>query len=387
MKADAQQEGQWSVVDIKSKKFKRGFIVAISLSVLTILGIILFTMNGSTWKAVSKINPLCFLAALGILLIKWAAQILRTDILIKASGARLKITQTAKVVMSGCFTGAVTPFHAGGVPVEIYFMHTYGISVAQSTAVITAGSILCILMFVLSMPPIFILAASKFNVSMGFQTILVVAGIIALFMLLLVLCTMKDAHKLATRMLSITPQWLKNKKWFARAVDRLFNMIADFSVNLRRIIKYGKKHLAAVGVLTCIIWGSALFIPAFILWGLGHPELFWKATIAQLMVSSLLPFMPVPGESGVAELTFSGIYAAFIPMNLVGVVALFWRFFTFYIVMFVSGIVFLFALRDSKKQRREFLERKIPDMATVMERLPEIAGPPVPEVIRVSEIP
>ncbi|MBN1289135.1 MAG: flippase-like domain-containing protein [Actinobacteria bacterium] len=374
------------MVDIKSKKFKRGFFIAISLSVITILLIILFTMNNSTWKTVSKINPLFFLAALGLLLIKWAAQILRTDLLIRASGARLKITQTAKVVLSGCFTGAVTPFHAGGVPVEIYFMHTYGISVAQSTAVITAGSILCVLMFVLSMPPIFILAASKFNVSMGFQTILIVAGILALFMLLLIICTMKDAHKLATRMLGITPGWLKNKKWFAKGVERLFSMIADFSLNLRKIIKYGKKHLAAVGILTGIIWAAALFIPSFILWGLGHPELFWKATIAQMMVSSLLPFMPVPGESGVAELTFTGIYAAFIPMNLVGIVALFWRFFTFYIVILVSGIVFLLALRDSKKQRREFLERKIPDMATVMERLPEIAHPPVPEVIRASEL-
>lgn len=374
------------MVDIKSKKFKRGFFSAILLSVVTILGILLFTMNGSTWETVSKINPLFFVAALGLLLIKWAAQIMRTDLLVKASGAKLRITQTVKVVMSGCFTGAVTPFHAGGVPAEIYFMHTYGISVAQATAVITAGSILCVLMFIIAMPPIFILAASKFNINMGIQTVLIIGGIVAMFTLLLIVCTMRDAHKLATRILKITPRWLKNKDWFQRGVERLFKMIAEFSVNLRKIIKYGKKHMAAVGVLTAIMWSSTLFIPAFILWGLGHPELFWKATIAQLMVSCLLPFMPVPGESGVAELTFSGIYAAFIPLNLVGVVALFWRFFTFYVSMFVSGIVFLFALKDNKKLKGESLPKRIPDMSTVMEHLPEIAPSPVPEVVRAPEL-
>jgi len=48
-----------------------GLIIAIALSVATILVVLFLTMDRSTWSAVANITPLLVLAAIGLLVAKW----------------------------------------------------------------------------------------------------------------------------------------------------------------------------------------------------------------------------------------------------------------------------------------------------------------------------
>lgn len=338
---------------LESRKIRTGLFVALSLSVAAVLLLLFLTIDRETWEAVSRIKPVFLLAALALMLVRWGSHILRTMLLIRASGARLGFWKTTKAIMSGIFTGSVTPFRAAGIPVEIYFLYKYGIPAPRATAIIATGSTMSILLFVIAMPAIFVVTASKVDVHLGIRSLLVVAGMVAFFLLVVVLYSMRDPSRAASVVNRRAPGFLKRRTWFDRMVEKFFDAVSRFQKSLRAILGYGKGVLLLAALLTVVLWTSIIFIPPLMLWSLGYPELFWRAALAQLVISYLLPFMPVPGESGMAEATFAGVYAVFVPVNLIGVMALAWRFFTFYLALLVSGIIFVIAARDASSTAAE----------------------------------
>lgn len=339
------------------KNVARGLIVAMSVSVIAVLVILFYTMDHSTWDAVSKINPLFLVLALGVMVLKWSANIYRTYILTKASGAYVSLFKSAKLVFSGTFTGAVTPFHAAGIPTEIYFLSVYDIPAAQSTAIITTGTVMSVTLFVIMAPVVLLVAGAKVNAHVSVRTLLLGAGIIAVLFLLIIIYSMGDPHRMAKTIIKRAPGRLKEKEWFKKGIERFFEAVSHFSESLHTILHYKRRYLFIAAVLTLILWGSVVFVTPVILCGLGYPELFWKGFLAQLVVSYLLPFVPVPGESGFAEATFAGIFIVFVPENLVGVLALMWRFYTFYLPLMISGVAFLLALRDSNKRLKRSVDK------------------------------
>ncbi len=336
----------------RSMTTRTGFIAALSVSAGTIVLIMYLTMDKSTWTTVSKINPLVFLILLALVSGRWLSTCFRTQVLIKAAGGTLPFGKTVKAVLAGSFAGSVTPFHAAGIPTEIFFLTRYGLSGGAATAVITSGAAISILFFIVALPVILALSAAKMDVSFGVRTLLVTAGIIGFTFFLVVVYSMKDPQKVAEFLRNHTPYWLKSRTGYERFLERFTMAIGDYSQGLRSILKSGRKTLATAVLLTFLFWGSGFLVAPLILLGLGFPDHFWKAMLAQLVVSCLQPFIPLPGESGFAEAVFAGVFLIFVPKNLVGFVTLAWRFFMFYYVLLMQGIAFIIAVRDATKEKK-----------------------------------
>ncbi len=334
---------------LKGTTIRRGLFVAVSVSVAAVLAILFLTMDRDTWKAVADIKPVFLLVALVLLALRWVAHVARTVLLVRAAGERLGIGKTTKTILSGSFAGAVTPLRVAGIPVEIFFLHVYGLPTASATAVVTTGSAMSLLLYVVAMPVILTATAARVNMHVGFRTVLLLAGIIALLLLLVAVFAMRDPRRAASLVEERAPSFLKRRKSLEGAVEKFFSAIGEFSDSLHTILGYSIWVLLAAAGLTVVVWASAVFIPAMILWSLGYPELFWQSVLAQLVVAYLLPFMPVPGESGMAEATFAGVYALFVPASLIGVLTLAWRFINFYLALAVSGVGFVLASRDASR--------------------------------------
>ena len=90
-----------------------------------------------------------------------------------------------------------------------------------------------------------------------------------------------------------------------------------------------------------------MIIP-ILLGGLGAEPNFFRAYVMQTIVYLILPYMPTPGASGIAEVGSASLFIAFIPQQLVGLVTFGWRLFTFHLVLLVGGI---FAFREISKHR------------------------------------
>jgi uncharacterized protein (TIRG00374 family) len=74
----------------------------------------------------------------------------------------------------------------------------------------------------------------------------------------------------------------------------------------------------------------------------------------QLVMWVIMLISPTPGSSGVAEFAFSGFLKEFIPLGLVGALALLWRLISYYPYLFIGAIILPRWLRaTSPKQKRE----------------------------------
>lgn len=344
-----------------NKNIRRGLVIAVAVSVATIVVIFLVTMDRDTWSAIAKISPVFFLLALVLVTARQLVTCIRMRLLIQAMGSELSFGKTTKAVLGAGFAGSVTPYHAGGIPAEIYFLHSYGLTGGEATAVVTTGASLSILLFTLLMPVALVLSASRMHVSFGVRTLLVAASIAALFFFLAFIYSMKEPEKLARVIEARAPGFLRKKPRFHRGVESFRRGMGDFSASLRAIMGAKKSLLFWIVLLTLAFWACGFFVSPVILWGVGYPELFWKAFLAQLVVSSLMPFVPVPGESGMAEAAFATVFAVFVPKNLVGFMTLSWRFFMFYLEVLVLGIVFVVAVRDAGRAKDARKESPVPD--------------------------
>jgi uncharacterized protein (TIRG00374 family) len=59
---------------------------------------------------------------------------------------------------------------------------------------------------------------------------------------------------------------------------------------------------------------------------------------------------PTPGSSGVAEFAFSGFLKEFIPLGLVGALALLWRLISYYPYLFIGAAILPRWIRSTGKQ-------------------------------------
>lgn len=328
-------------------------IVAVGVSALTVVVILLLTMDHSTWKALRGINPWYFLAILVVLAGRWLSTIARSHLLVIASGRRIPFWNTTKSVLGGDFAGSISPLHSAGVPVQIYFFSRYGLTVGEATAVVSTAAAVSILFFVLALPLVLVVSASRVHVGLGLRTFLVAAAIAAFFFLMLFVYYMRDPAGLESAANRRAPRFLRRRPGFQRGVTRFSNEVKGFSESLRRILKAPRWILLFVLVLTMTFWCSGMVVSPLILCGLGYTGLFWKALLAQFVVSCVLPFIPVPGESGFAEAAYAGVFSVFVKKSLIGLVALAWRFFMFYLMVLIQSIFFVIALRGAARRETE----------------------------------
>ncbi|MHB8896887.1 MAG: lysylphosphatidylglycerol synthase transmembrane domain-containing protein [Candidatus Geothermincolia bacterium] len=353
------------------RRYGKYVVIAIGVSVAAVVIISLTTMDHHTLNVLKRIDVLSFVVVLGLVVGKWASECLRFNLIVRGIGRRLPFRDTSKAVLGSAFTGSVTPYRSATVPVQIFFLSRYGLTGGEATAVTATGAALSVLLLTISMPIVLILGASKIHFSFGIRFLLVMGAFIGFFVFMFAVYSMRDPSRVSRLMKRLTPQSLQARARFERVVDKLEKATADFSSSLRRLLKANKLLLAAIVGLTLLYWFSEVFVASWILRGLGHPELFWKALLAQVVVSSVLPFTPVPGESGIAEAAFAGVFSVFVARNMVAAVTLVWRFFMFYIPLIGLGIFFVLATRDatSPAREREALERAQPDAPALAEEI------------------
>ena len=122
-----------------------------------------------------------------------------------------------------------------------------------------------------------------------------------------------------------------------------------FAAFLREIVRLGWKQVLLAAFCSLMFWASSMLVMPMVLVALGYHGYFWQAAVASLVVYLLMPFVPVPGGSGVGELGFYSIFSSFLTSDLAGLLTLIWRFFDFYLGLLVGGSAFLLVLRDMRR--------------------------------------
>lgn len=317
---------------------KRAVRISATFVSVTLLIILIFTIEKKTFQALSEIKPI-FVFGLFLL---WGIFVfidgIRLMLLTKAGGTPISVRRAVEINLIGYFFAAVTPFQTGGFPFQIVLMRKDKINPGRAMAYLTLrgvsiyGPVYVIAPFLLMM----IMRTTKSGIVNLLLNYLVV--IVILFIVIAIFSFLKPEHT-ETFVEKIKP---KVPQKIAGLLDIFVAEIKEFRLSILHMRKnrgHGNLYLMIItsSLLALLVY---LFIAPAVLYSLGgegfNPILVMGI---QVVLMALLLFVPTPGAGGIAEMGGVALFALVAPKYLLGLFVILWRFFTFYLSAIVGGIL------------------------------------------------
>ncbi len=322
----------------------RGVRIFIALAVAAGVVVIGLTASRDTIAGLARLKWYWLAATVGLWFAAAALDGLRLAVLSRAGENPLTALQAFAIIYIGYFMAAVTPFQVGGLPLQLYIMHRWGISPGKASAMLLVRGVLFYgLLF--AMAPF---VAVRIGASTAILKVLAVyiAVIIACGIALVAASLIFPAKLAAWRdRLALAPR----PGWFRRSLVWLLGEMEGFTGGIRLFLHGRNLHyLLLASVLTVVCMASLFSMSATLLSGLGVPTDAPKVMGLNLLLTSVMLFVPTPGASGVAEAAAAGLYWMICPRYMLGVYVVLWRLFSFYLGAVVGGILTLRHLSGGK---------------------------------------
>lgn len=340
---------------LKPKTIFKGLRIAISVSLLFSAGLILMTLDQEALqKALSSISPRIIFELMILLTINFISAGFRFKIMVKTTGNNISLLDGIILYLAGSFISNVTPMATGGGPFQVYFLHKRGINIGQGTMVVltqfifrifffTAASIIFLFFFRWAISPgilpdyLFYLA---FGIGFLITTSLIIFSIVPGSIKIMIGWVFK---------INYVRNFTKNNYWVKRLLAKGRIELREFHNSMKLLIKHKMKVMLA-GLSTLVYWTSLFMIIPIILKGLGYDPHYFRSYVMQTIFNLVIPYMPTPGASGIAEVGFASLFISFIPRGIIGIVTFLWRFTTFYLILLIGGF---FAMRELGWKRRK----------------------------------
>jgi len=339
----------------KSKTLKYPFILSITLSVIIILAILIFTVDAKTIENLSKVSIRYHFFAFAIFLnvLYWVFWGARLKILANMMDKKVKIglVESTKIVIANFFLASITPSMAGGEPVRIHLLNKNGMSLGCATAAVL-GERLMDAIFILILVPIALFIFKGIR-DLGFISLGLTIGVIV-FILLLVIFIYAIIRPDKTKALLISlskffNRFLRKKESGKKLIQKINHEVDNFHESMYRFSGDNKKSLFLASIFTFLMWSSGFLIPSMILLGLGISPYFVESYAAQVLLLVIIMMPTTPGSAGVTEVGIYGLYGVLIGTTsdtLIGVFIVLYRFVTFHMNL-IAGAIFQYRIFKS----------------------------------------
>ena len=278
------------------------------------------------------------------------------------TGDKISFWRCVRLIIIWEFSSAVAPTSIGGSAVAVVFLSNEKLGAARTVATIIYTVILDKLFFLVAVP-LLILIFGPNIIQPAYHSF---SSIGHIGYLLIIFYSVNLAYGLFfTYGLFFNPEQFKKILVFFTKLPLLKRFQAkaskfgDEMVNSANLIanKDLNFHVRPV-VLTCIAWAARFIIVNFLIIALidqisYHPWDQLKIFGRQVIMFIFMMFSPTPGAAGFAEVFFGNFIGDYIPKSAALVIALIWRFMTYYVYLIAGAIVIPTWLAGLIKQRRE----------------------------------
>ncbi|MBE7082141.1 MAG: flippase-like domain-containing protein [Clostridiales bacterium] len=358
-------ENNQTVVKQKSKKKKILSLVFFLINIGVVAGILINQLTHAEVEPIANLlNGLRWEYLLLIVVVFVAVQMLdagRTTMLLRQSTKREGFALSYKMVAIGKYWDAATPLSAGE-PFQVFYLNKFGVDADTAISVPTARYVLFQMSWMLV--GIFsIIYASRQPDGGSLVSIAAYVGF-ALNTLLLVgtifLSVSKKTGKILVVKILKLLQKMRIIKNYEAVYDKVMDTVAGFQ---NTMIKYTKKLGKFILMILMFIFqlilnysGPYLIYLAF--GGAPSFDLFLKMSTYTVLIDLASCFVPLPGGTGVNEISFTFIFASMFKEKVVWAL-IFWRFLSHYIYLiqgiFLMGYDYIWGNKKyewKKKQRQ-----------------------------------
>jgi uncharacterized protein (TIRG00374 family) len=241
------------------------------------------------------------------------------------------------VALESLLVGGATSFGGLEIPYQVVRLRHSGLSTSQATsAVIVKGLV-------------------------HTSLLIIVAGV-ALVPALGTRLTSLQRWILISVIIVVLVGWLVAALWTRKPVGMrlLPARVRKYTTQFREanlvLLHAGWKAIVETVALQALYWLAMFSIIPLTLKALGYNGGLLHVIIAQAALQVIMPFSPLPGGAGVAELGYLGLIGATVPADIRVSSLLYWRIFTWLIPMAVGaiaiGIRAIFSARRARAARR-----------------------------------
>lgn len=358
-----------------SKKNLFGLLfVLLNIIFVVILGFTSFNDGKETASSLGEMfaiwtsgtNIIYWLIALGLGLLTLVAEALKFFIMIKKTTNRSLPGLSLKTAIMGKYYDNITPLGSGGQPFQIFYLAKGGVPGAESMYLPVASFFLNQLAFLILCIVAFIFGGNLLAGNPVLLTMAIIGAVFSIFLptMIFVISFMPKLRakiiKLCVRF-SFKFKFIKNKGAATRKANKLIN---DYKRSLILLTK-SKGTLLLVILLSLIYQLALCSIPYFVIRACGIPSgqdgVSWITSLFQcIFVYAAISFIPTPGNSGAAELSFASLFTIFGAYNISKYYPMaYWRFCCYFLIVLI-GVIFVVVgmVKSSKKRKQELMEQK-----------------------------
>lgn len=335
-------------VDKKAmNKIKKGLRIFLVITVISVITILAITVKKETFSSLKQVSPLFLTLTLAVCLFRMFLECLRLQTLTWAFGNPINLKSSAEFTIGGYFL-SLTPFGAGGLPMQIYILMREKFSFGESGAVIALRGLTSLIAFAFGIP---ILISSR-AVFTGAGIRILSGYLIALYAIFLILfvLVMLRTDRVEYRLLRFGKFLIRHRKEkLANWINKLCDELERFKFGFKKCWSKGKYRLILTILISVVSLFFYILIAPLLFKGLGVSAPVMKTAIIQLILTFVLMFAPTPGASGIAEGAGFALFRSIcMKQELLGIYVVLWRFFTYYIGVIIGGLIILKMLVGSK---------------------------------------
>lgn len=240
------------------------------------------------------------------------------------------------------FASSLTPGVVGGAGVAMFILNKEKIPLGRSAAIVFATAMLDNLYYLLAIPVLYFFVGDAFFPNghhLGNIHYLFYGAYGVVFLVFAALLTS----------LFIYPQFVKQvfkvifsfpiiRRWKEKALITGDDLVVASKELRQKPIWFWLKTF----LFTAFSWTSRFMVANFIIQAFYGVSLIEHVTVfaRELGMWLFMLVSPTPGGSGVAEYSFSLFLDDMIPFGVIGVLAVVWRFISYYPYLFIGSIVF-----------------------------------------------
>ncbi len=336
-------------------------------------GEVTFEQTFAVWF--QKENIVYWIIALLLGLVSLVAEATKFYIMIRKATGQSKPYLSLKTAILGKYYDNITPLGSGGQPFQIYYLTKGGVPGAESMYLPVASFFLNQLAFLMLCIMAFIVnsvtkGAPVSNAGTAGTTLLIMAYIGAVFSISIPVAIFIASFlpKLRAKIIKICVRFsykfklVKNKGAATRKANKLVN---DYRKSLFMLAK-SPGTVMSTTILSIIYQLAICSIPYFVIRACGIEDANWLIYLCMtIIVYSAISFIPTPGNSGAAELSFMILFTALNGSLVVSKywAMAYWRFCCYFLIVLI-GIVFIIAgMLKANHHRKEILKQEVNDIS------------------------
>ncbi len=351
------EDAEQSVSKQKGKKKKIWNAIFFVINIVVVCGILYYQLTHENISSFSELKGLKFYYIPVLLLIFATIMTLdayRTNLFLKKSGNRSRPYLCYKMCAIGRYYDNITPMSSGGEPSQIFYMNHRGLNASSSISVPMARYVVSQMswMIIGLTAVICIIFTNVMDVS-----VVLVIGLLgfAVNVTLLSVCLILSmskrlGNKLVVKVLRFL-QKIHVVKHYEKQYDKVMKVVVSYQNTMTTYAKnkWFFLYTLLISISIYILTYTMPYVIYLMLGGTNYavwPNMLVFSVIIELGSS----IIPLPGGTGMNEISFTVIFASVFPEGTVFWGLLFWRFMTYYIYILqgISIIIYDYFIGNRK---------------------------------------